>query len=60
MRNRRLERARAELARGGARGLPLAAVAHRCGFPDPSVFGRLFRAAYGMTPSCYRALTAGG
>lgn len=57
---RRLERARAELAGSGARQSPLAAVAHRCGFTDPSVFGRAFRAAYGMTPSRYRALAAGG
>jgi AraC-like DNA-binding protein len=56
---RRLERARAELARRGTRELPLAAVAHRCGFADPSVFGRAFRAAYGMTPSRYRTLAAG-
>jgi AraC-like DNA-binding protein len=59
VRRRRLERAREELARSGARDLPLAAVAHRCGFADPSVFGRAFRAAYGMTPSRYRALAAG-
>ena len=57
---RRLERARPELARSGACGLPLAAVAHRCGSTDPSVFGRAFRAAYGMTPSRYRAPTVGG
>ena len=59
VRRRRLERAREELTRSGARDLPLAAVAHRCGFADPSVFGRAFRAAYGMTPSRYRALAAG-
>ncbi|MGY1760364.1 helix-turn-helix domain-containing protein [Geodermatophilus sp. SYSU D00779] len=59
VRRRRLERAREELARSGARDLPLTAVAHRCGFADPSVFGRAFRAAYGMTPSRYRALAAG-
>ncbi|MGY1630593.1 helix-turn-helix domain-containing protein [Geodermatophilus sp. SYSU D01186] len=56
---RRLERAREELARSGARELPLTAVAHRCGFADPSVFGRAFRAAYGVTPSRYRALVRG-
>ena len=53
---RRLERARAELAGRGARELPLAAVARRCGFTDPSVFGRAFRAAYGMTPSRWQSL----
>jgi AraC-like DNA-binding protein len=59
VRRRRLERARQELAGSGARDLPLAAVAHRCGFADPSVFGRAFRAAYGTTPSGYRTLAAG-
>lgn len=59
VRRRRLERARQELARGGAHELPVAAVAHRCGFADPTVFGRAFRAAYGVTPSRYRALTSG-
>ena len=59
VRRRRLERARAELACSGACELPLAAVAHGCGFTDPSVFGRAFRAAYGVTPSRYRALAAG-
>ncbi|WP_158580030.1 helix-turn-helix domain-containing protein [Geodermatophilus marinus] len=60
VRHRRLERAREELAGRGARDLPVSAVARRCGFPDPTVFGRAFRAAYGMTPSRYRGLTAGG
>ncbi|SNS06608.1 transcriptional regulator, AraC family [Geodermatophilus pulveris] len=58
VRRRRLERARDELAR--APDVPLSAVAHRCGFTDPSVFGRAFRAAYGTTPSRYRARVAGG
>ncbi|SNR94762.1 transcriptional regulator, AraC family [Geodermatophilus saharensis] len=60
VRRRRLERAREELGRADARALPVSAVARRCGFPDPSVFGRAFRAAYGLTPSRYRALAAGG
>jgi AraC family transcriptional activator of tynA and feaB len=59
VRRRRLERAREELTRSSARDQSLAAVAHRCGFADPSVFGRAFRAAYGTTPSRYRALAAG-
>ncbi|WP_158550718.1 AraC family transcriptional regulator [Geodermatophilus sp. TF02-6] len=56
VRRRRLERAREELARRGARDAPLAVVARRCGFPDATVFGRAFRAAYGTTPSRYRDL----
>lgn len=60
VRHRRLERARQELARGDAHDLPLTAVAHRCGFTDPTVFGRAFRAAYGVTPSRYRGSAAGG
>jgi AraC-like DNA-binding protein len=60
VRRRRLERARDELARSGARELSLTALAHRCGFADPSVFGRAFRAAYGVPPSRYRALVGGG
>ncbi|MGY1636386.1 helix-turn-helix domain-containing protein [Geodermatophilus sp. SYSU D00742] len=59
VRRRRLERAREELARSGARELSLTALAHRCGFADPSVFGRAFRAAYGVTPSRYRVLARG-
>jgi AraC-like DNA-binding protein len=59
VRRRRLERAREELGRAGARDLPLSAVAHRCGFTEPSVFGRAFRAAYGLTPSAYRSRAAG-
>jgi AraC-like DNA-binding protein len=35
--------------------LTVAAVAHRCGFPDASHFSRRFRGAYGMTPSEWRA-----
>lgn len=31
--------------------LPVAAVANRCGFPDPSHFGRRFRLAYGVSPA---------
>ena len=53
LRRRRLERCRDELLRSPEASLT--AIAHRCGFPDPGVFGRTFRAAYGLSPSQYRA-----
>jgi len=59
VRARRLERARRELLGTGPRQPSLTAVAHRCGFADPGVFGRAFRAAYGTSPSRYRARAAG-
>jgi AraC family transcriptional regulator, positive regulator of tynA and feaB len=31
------------------------AIAARWGYPDPANFTRSFRAAYGVTPSAYRA-----
>jgi AraC-like DNA-binding protein len=58
VRARRLERARRELLRAGPRPPSVTAVAHRCGFADPGVFGRAFRAAYGTTPSRFRAQAA--
>jgi AraC-like DNA-binding protein len=44
IRQRRLERCRADLARGGR---TVAAVAARWGFADPAHFSRLFKATYG-------------
>ncbi len=38
---------------------PVAAVARRWGFPDPSWFARRLRAAYGVSPREWRALTRG-
>ncbi|WP_327257785.1 helix-turn-helix domain-containing protein [Streptomyces sp. NBC_01244] len=35
-------------------------IAARWGFGGPVVFSRSFREAYGLTPSEYRALSAGG
>lgn len=46
----RLEAARAELASPAGRHRSIAAVAHGCGFADPSHFARRFREAYGMRP----------
>ncbi|MFH8803844.1 helix-turn-helix domain-containing protein [Streptomyces sp. NPDC017936] len=37
-------------------GLPVSAVAARCGFAGPSHFTRRFRAAYGVTPREWRRL----
>jgi AraC-like DNA-binding protein len=53
VRRRRLERCRDELVRSPSASLT--SIAHRSGFPDPGVFGRAFRAAYGASPSQYRA-----
>ncbi|MGI5292605.1 helix-turn-helix domain-containing protein [Nonomuraea polychroma] len=52
IRQRRLERCRAELARGGDE--PVSAIAARYGLPDSAHFSRLFRRAYGMPPAEYR------
>jgi AraC-like DNA-binding protein len=51
----RLERARTMLASPRHRRLSVAAVAARCGFAGQSHFSRRFRAAYGTTPSAWRA-----
>ncbi|WP_371403087.1 helix-turn-helix domain-containing protein [Kribbella sp. NBC_00662] len=56
IRNQRLERCREDLARPGLRSLTIATVARRWGFTDPSSFGRLFRATYGLSPSEWRTL----
>ncbi|PVD10261.1 helix-turn-helix domain-containing protein [Streptomyces sp. CS147] len=54
IRNRRLERARRELADPGLADTPVHAIAARCGFGSPAHFSRVFRAAHGMSPSDYR------
>ena len=38
-----------------AGGMPVTAVAHRCGFATPSSFVDTFRRATGQTPGVYRA-----
>ncbi len=53
----RLERARELLADGRARELPIAEIAARCGFIDPSHFARRFRRRFGCTPHGYRHRT---
>ncbi|MGW9136943.1 helix-turn-helix domain-containing protein [Streptomyces sp. NPDC055681] len=55
IRLRRLEACRYELGRSPRRRLAVAAVAHRWGFASASHFSRVFRAAYGMSPSEWRA-----
>jgi AraC-like DNA-binding protein len=52
---RRLERAREQLATSTT---PVAEVASCCGFPDPFNFSRAFKAAYGSSPSAFRAALA--
>jgi len=55
IRQRRLDLCREELGRMSNRRLPVAAVAHRWGFTSASHFSRVFRDAYGMSPSAWRA-----
>ncbi|MBF6329167.1 helix-turn-helix domain-containing protein [Nocardia transvalensis] len=52
----RLELARGALARPDNAHRSIAALAHSCGFRDPSHFARRFRAAYGISPSEWRRL----
>ncbi|MGY0055267.1 helix-turn-helix domain-containing protein [Streptomyces sp. LZ34] len=56
IRQRRLEECRKELARRGRASRTVAAVARRWGFISPAHFSRVFRAAYGMSPSEWQAL----
>ncbi|WP_405879310.1 helix-turn-helix domain-containing protein [Streptomyces sp. NBC_01136] len=54
IRQRRLERCRADLADPELRKESVQAVAARWGFTSATVFSRTFRAAYGTTPTQYR------
>ncbi|MFD6892014.1 helix-turn-helix domain-containing protein [Streptomyces sp. NPDC059957] len=58
IREGRLERARADLARAEPGGQPVQVIAARWGFPSASAFSRAFREAYGTTPSEHRASSA--
>jgi AraC-like DNA-binding protein len=57
VRQRRLNVSRQELGRTSNRRLTVAAVARRLGFISPSHFSRVFRDAYGMSPSEWQACT---
>lgn len=54
IRRRRLERCRADLARPELRHHPVQAIAARWCFGNASAFSRVFRGAYGITPTEYR------
>ncbi|MEU6486367.1 helix-turn-helix domain-containing protein [Streptomyces sp. NPDC046887] len=57
IRQSRLERAHADLARRDLRAEPVQAVAARWGFSSATAFSRVFRHAYGVTPTEHRALS---
>ncbi|RSN66888.1 helix-turn-helix domain-containing protein [Actinomadura sp. WAC 06369] len=59
VRDRRLERCRRELADPFLGTQRIGAIAARWGMPDAAGFSRAFRAAYGVTPSAYRAAATG-
>ncbi|MFI2504526.1 helix-turn-helix domain-containing protein [Streptomyces sp. NPDC018972] len=54
IRHRRLERCRRDLADPRLRGRSVHAIAARWGFTDAATFSRVFRRAYGMTPTDHR------
>ncbi|GAA2782859.1 hypothetical protein GCM10010521_71870 [Streptomyces rameus] len=54
VRQRRLERCRADLADPALVGRGVGQVGRRWGFRDPAVFSRAFKSAYGVTPGAYR------
>ncbi|MFD9031905.1 helix-turn-helix domain-containing protein [Streptomyces sp. NPDC059567] len=55
IRDRRLDRARRDLADPAQRAAPVHDIAARWGFRHHAAFSRAFRTAYGCTPSEYRA-----
>jgi len=54
IRQRRLERSRAELANGRS-ARTVAEIAYHWGFSDSAHFSRLFKSAFGVSPSAYKA-----
>ncbi|MFJ9843642.1 AraC family transcriptional regulator [Kitasatospora sp. NPDC101155] len=54
IRGQRLRKAHRELADPALRGLPVHAIAARCGIPRADNFGRVFRSAYGLSPRDHR------
>ena len=58
IRDRRLERCRADLRDPRLAGLSILEIATRWGFVSPAHFSRTFRAAYGVSPRDARAAAA--
>lgn len=54
----RLEGSHEELARPETRNVPVAIIARRWGFTNPSYFTRRFREKYGLTPRAWRDIAA--
>src|SRR5260370_34573155 len=50
IRKQRLERCRNDIAASASHATPIASIARRWGFTDPSSFTRMFKNAYGMSP----------
>lgn len=59
VRTRRLEHCRRELGDPFLGTQRIGAIANRWGLPDAAAFSRAFRAAYGQTPTAYRAAATG-
>lgn len=57
MRAQRLAACKDELSSPLASSVNIGSIARRHGFTDPSSFGRLFRAAYGVSPREWRAMS---
>ncbi|MGW1586331.1 helix-turn-helix domain-containing protein [Streptomyces sp. NPDC002386] len=55
IRTQRLERCRRDLHDPGLSRLPVHVIGARWGFAQAADFSRAFRAAYGTTPTCFRA-----
>ena len=55
IRARRLAMCRRDIEGTTLANRPISEIAHHWGFEDPSHFSKVFRAAYGMTPSELRA-----
>ncbi|WP_411149251.1 helix-turn-helix domain-containing protein [Streptomyces sp. A30] len=60
LRVNRLEQCRKELGHPRTRSLTVAAIAHRWGFTSASHFSRVFKEAYGVSPSEWRKLVDQG
>jgi AraC-like DNA-binding protein len=54
IRAERLDGCRRDMAQTSMHSIPIASLARRWGFPDPSSFARMFRATYGLSPREWR------